>query len=196
MAIRIVTVCGTVRPGNYTSKALDLVLDELRKQPELEVHPISLEHVRLPLPGQSAPDTSAEELRESVRSATGILLATPEYHGSFSAVLKLAIENMGFPSALAGKPIALLGVAAGEIGAIKSLEHLRSVCSHVGGIVLPGLVSIPRVQDLFDQEGRCRDPRMEKRIRGVGTALVDYIRKAVCPAFVLESMIRERAVPE
>ena len=47
------------------------------------------------------------------------------------------IENMGFPSVLAGKPVSLLGVAAGRIGAIKSLESLRGVCSHIGAIVLP-----------------------------------------------------------
>ena len=37
--------------------------------------------------------------------------------------MKLVIENLGFPSVLAGKPVALLGMAAGAIGAIKSLEH-------------------------------------------------------------------------
>jgi NAD(P)H-dependent FMN reductase len=39
------------------------------------------------------------QLKEKVAAA--IVLATPEYHGSFSSVLKLVIENLGFPSALA-----------------------------------------------------------------------------------------------
>ena len=79
------------------------------------------------------------------RSVCRVILATPEYHGSFAAMMKLVIENLGFPSTLAGKPVALLGVAAGRIGAIKSLEQLRSVCSHVGAIVLPGPVSVANV---------------------------------------------------
>ncbi len=29
MSIKIVTICGSVRPGNYTAKALRLVLDDL-----------------------------------------------------------------------------------------------------------------------------------------------------------------------
>ena len=57
-----------------------------------------------------------------IRRSTGVVLATPEYHGSFSSVMKLMIENLGFPSVLAGKSVALLGVAGGSIGAIKSLE--------------------------------------------------------------------------
>ena len=59
---------------------------------------------------------------------------------------KLVIENLGFPSVLAGKPVALVGVAAGRIGAIKSLEQLRGVCSHVGALVLPGAVSVAGVR--------------------------------------------------
>ena len=78
-----------------------------------------------------------------MKSATGVILATPEYHGSFAAVMKLVIENLGFPSLLAGKPVALLGVAAGQIGAIKSLEQLRSVCSHAALLCCQGLYLWP-----------------------------------------------------
>ncbi len=190
MGINIVTICGSIRPGNYTSKALALVLDELKKNPQLTVNPVELTDYRLPLPGQVPPDDSAEKFRAILREATGIVLATPEYHGSFSSILKLAIENMGFPSVLAGKPVSLLGVAAGEIGAIKSLEHLRSVCSHVGAIVIPGLVSVPRVHEVFDEDGRCKDPAIEQRVRSVATMLMEYIHGAICPKVALESMLR------
>ena len=195
MPIEIVTLCGSVRPGNFTAKALALVVDELRQQKDVRVTEIDLANVELALPGRSVADPAAlEAFQNQVRQATGVILATPEYHGSFSSVIKLAIENMGFPSGLAGKPVALLGVAAGRIGAIKSLEHLRSVCSHVGSLVLPNLVSVANVQTLFDQDGRCLDPATEKLVRGVGTSLVHYIEGSVCPRFVLEAMLRESAV--
>jgi len=122
-----------------------------------------------------------------------VILATPEYHGSFSSVIKLVIENLGFPSVLAGKPVALLGVAAGQIGAIKSLEGLASVCTHVGAIVLPGAVSVAGVQQLFDSEGRCLDRAVEKRIRSVASNLVNYIHGNICPRIALEQMVREKA---
>lgn len=35
--IKIVTILGTKRPGNYTAKALALVQDEIRKNPEIEL---------------------------------------------------------------------------------------------------------------------------------------------------------------
>ncbi len=130
-----------------------------------------------------------------MKQAAGIVLATPEYHGSFSSVMKLVIENLGFPSALAGKPVALLGVAAGAIGAIKSLEHLRGVVSHVGAMPLPLVVSVPNVHSVFDRDGNCLEPRMEKLIRSVGTNLVEYVHHHVCPRITLERILREGATP-
>lgn len=184
MNIRIVVVIGSVRPGNYTSRAVAVVVDELGKQEGIEVDLVDPADLDLPLSGGTA-------LREKLEGATGVILSTPEYHGSYSSVIKMVIENMGFPSGLAGKPIALLGVAAGAIGAVKALEHLRSLCSHVGGIVLPGAVSVAGVQKVFDEDGTCNDAGVEKRIRGVGLSLVDYIRQNICPRMAMEQMVRE-----
>jgi len=108
-------------------------------------------------------------------------------------MLKLMIENLGFPSAMAGKPVALLGVASGRIGAIKSLEQLRGVCSHVGSIVLPGPVSVAGVNKIFDEEGHCLDESTEKRVRGVATNLLHYLQQNVCPRMALEALVREQS---
>lgn len=186
---RIATILGSLRPGNMTAKALALVQDELGKM-ELEVDAIDPSKLRLAPPGGPVDDSSVHGLRDAVLRATGVVLATPEYHGSYSSTVKVIIDNLGFPSALAGKPVALLGVAAGAIGAIKALEHLRSVCSHVGAIVLPSPVSIARVDRLFDEKGRCLDPKVEEQIRRLARTLIDYIERHVCPAISLEAMVR------
>ena len=189
--IRIVVIKGSVRPGNYTSMASALVVDELKKQPRVAVEVIDPSGLELPLPGTNGSSQATQLLQEKVRGATGVILATPEYHGSFSSVMKLVIENLGFPSVLAGKPVALLGVAAGSIGAIKSLEHLRGVVSHVGGIALPLLVSVANVQKVFDPQGRCLDPGVEKLVRSVATNLLRCIEQPICPRVTLERILRE-----
>ncbi|MEL6190087.1 MAG: NADPH-dependent FMN reductase, partial [Myxococcota bacterium] len=186
MTIRVVTILGTSRPGNFTARALALVEDELRSR-EAEVVRIDPAGHELVFPGEGEGDGDA--LKALVQSATGIVFATPEYHGTMAAKAKLIIENLGFPSALSAKPIALLGVAAGAIGAIKSLEQLRGTLSHTGAIVLPGTVSVAGVQRLFDAEGKCTDERVEKRIRGVATSLIDYLEQSVCPRLTLEQMV-------
>ncbi len=188
--IRIVAAVGSVRPGNFTLKAMNLVLDEMGRHRDVETQLIDPAKLKMALPGTAQDNSTMEALQKMVAEATGVILATPEYHGSYSSVIKLVIEHLGFPSVLSGKPVALLGVAAGSIGAIKALEHLRSVCSHVGAIVLPGPVSVAAVHKVFDDQGRCLDPGMEKRIRGVATNLIDYIRNTVCPRVALEQMVR------
>lgn len=190
--IRIATILGTVRPGNFTGKALNLVNDELQRSGAV-VESFDPAQMTLGFPGQPATG-DAKRMQGAILGASGLVLATPEYHGSFSSMLKLMIENMGFPSAMSGKPVALLGVASGRIGAIKSLEQLRGVCSHVGSIVLPGPVSVAGVNKLFDDEGNCLDEATEKRVRGVATHLLDYLQQNVCPRMALEAMVREQTV--
>ena len=186
---RIVCVSGTSRPDNYTSRALGIVIDELSalgRAPEV----FDARELTLSFPGEP-PTKDAQRLQAAVEAASGVVLATPEYHGCFSAMTKLIIENLGFPSVLAGKPVALVGVAAGRIGAIKSLEQLRGVCAHVGALVLPGAISIAGVRAAFDDEGNCVDESAEGALRSVATALDGFIKNYVCPKFALEQIARD-----
>lgn len=187
----IVCISGTNRPDNYTSRALQIVIEELRNS---SVDPSVFDARTLSLAFPGHPDTEdAQQLRTAVAGAPGVILATPEYHGSFCAMTKLIIENLGFPSVLEGKPVALLGVAAGRIGAIKSLEQLKSVCSHIGAIVVPGSVSVAGVQKIFDDQGRCTDADTAMLLRGLGHALRSFLKDYVCPKHVLEEMVRSDA---
>lgn len=188
--IIIVAILGSVRPDNLTGKVLDMVADEMRKFAWVRFKVIDPAVIGLGAPGQE-PQSAVTMVQKMVAEATGVILATPEYHGSYSSTIKLVIDNLGYPSVLAGKPVALLGVASGQIGAIKALEHLRSVCSHVGSIVLPSPVSVSGVHKLFDEQGNCRDAKAEKRIRSLATNLMDYIQKHVCPLNTLEETVRE-----
>ncbi len=189
--IRIVAVLGTARPESYTSKALALVIDEIGKHGNIALDLIDPAAQDLPFPGADPDSAETKALQDMVSGATGVIFSTPEYHGSFSSMAKLIIENLGFPSVLAGKPVALVGVAAGRIGAIKALEHLRSVLSHIGAVVLPGPVSVAGVQQVFDDKGRCLDENIETLVRGVATNLIDYINSNICPRMALERIVRE-----
>ncbi len=190
---RIAILVGSVRPGNYTSKAVALVVDELQQHADAEPMVIDATRMELQLPGVAGESTDAADMRDAVSSANGVIFATPEYHGSFSSVTKLIIDNLGFPSVLSGKSMALLGVAAGRIGAIKALEHLRSVCSHIGAIVLPGPVSVANVREVFNADGTCADPQIEEQIRKVPQNLLEYLRDTAYAAPCLEEMVRERS---
>lgn len=189
MAIEIVTMSGSIRQNNNTGRALSVVVDALKYYPGVIIHEVDLGSIDFPLPGRPVRDPKVHEFRQMVHNATGVVIATPEYFGSFSSLIKLAIENLGHPNALKGKPVALLGVAGGKIGAVKSLEHLRSVGSHVGALVLPSPLSLDRVRDRFDAEGT-PDEETEELLHGLAGDLMTYIKTFVCPKVVLEDMLR------
>jgi len=193
--INIVAILGSVRPNNYTSMALNLAIKEFANYSGVKVELFDPAMIHLYPPGLGGDSPDPVKMREAVENATGIILATPEYHGSFSSVMKLAIENLGFPSVMSGKPVALMGVAAGAIGAIKSLESLRGVCSHIGAIVLPGPVSVANCREVFNEDGTCNDERTEARIRGLSTNLMHYIENNICPRISLEAMVRGEELP-
>ncbi len=189
----IVCISGTSRPDNYTFRALKIIIDELGKN---NTNPIVFDACKLSLAFPGHPETEdGKQLKTAVEKAMGVVIATPEYHGSFCAMTKLIIENLGFPSALAEKPVALLGVAAGRIGAIKTLEQLKGVCSHIGSIVVPGSVSIAGVRNLFDENGHCKDEETEKLLRGAAHSLIGFLKEYVCPKYVLEEMVRGEVQP-
>lgn len=185
----IVTISGSSQVPSRTAYALAVVNDALGRS-AFEVTTFDAATLRLDFPGRPSTE-DAVRLREAVADAAGIVLATPEYHGGMSASVKLCIENLGFPSALAGKPVALLGVASGRIGAVKSIEQLRGVCGHVGALVVPGAVSVANVRSAFDEEGRCTSASIEDALRGLAASLLAFMHDYVCPKHIMEAAVRQ-----
>ena len=172
----ILVISGSRREGNNTEKALRIALDELNGGAEVETVRVG-EGWSFPLPGDSSAPDDGERLREKVLAADGLLIATPEYHGSISSTLKLVIDNLGYPSTLEGKPIAIFGVAMGP-SADNAVGHLRHILTHIGGTVLPAEASVGNVHKVFDESGGCLDAEAEKSIRAAARGLLDHVAKS------------------
>jgi NAD(P)H-dependent FMN reductase len=152
-SVSIVALCGSMGRNSNTSKALTLALEgacEAGAQTTL----LELHDYQLPFAGQTydyTPFPDVERLTSQIRAAHGVLWGTPEYHGSYTGVLKNALDLMGFDE-FQGKMIGLVGVAG---AASVLLTHCR-ICAPVGrqlhAWVLPQQVSIARVS----QGVRCR----------------------------------------
>ncbi len=183
----VVTIVGNRQRHNYTAHAAGIVNAGLARA-GVSVEVLHGADLNLAFPGD--PVTSdAKRLEETVAAADAVILATPEYHGTFSAFLKLVIESLGYPSALKGKPVAMLGVAGGRLGATKSLEQLRNTCAHTGALVLPGAVSIAHASSSFDDGGQCIDPHAREALDGLSETLLDFLHSYVEPRHVLEKLI-------
>lgn len=183
----VVTIIGNRQRENYTAHAAAVVNAALAKA-GIDVEVLHGADLDLSFPGD-APGTDAARLEETVANADAVILATPEYHGTYSAFTKLVIESLGYPSALQGKPVAMLGVAGGRLGATKSLEQLRNTCAHTGALVLPGAVSVAHAQSAFSLDGKCVDRDVEASLEGLAETVLDFLHTFVQPRHVLENMI-------
>jgi FMN reductase len=187
--MKIATIHGSARENGNNAKALAIFHDELSQAENVELIAIRPSQLKLAPPDMGT-STDKLLLQELVKSADGVLVNTPEFHGSFSSLIKMTIENMGYPSALSEKPVVMLGVAGGELGAIKSLEHLSSILRHTGALVLPKFVSVAQGDSVFDGSNPAILERIEGRIRGLAQELVAYVSKQMTQSMPFEMVVR------
>ena len=177
--VKVIGICGSLRSGSYTRRALAISL-EGAEEVGADIKLIDLRDYQLIFSdGKEKEEEYPEDihiLREDVAEAKGIILGTPEYHGSFSGVLKNTIDLMGFKE-FEAKIIGLLGVSGGSLGAVNALNGLRVVGRALHAWVLPEQVSIPMAWKVFDDQGRLEDDDLAARLRGLGrqTARFAYL---------------------
>ena len=75
--ITIAVVIGSVRNGNYTAKAVALVLDELTKAPDVTVEVVDPAALDLPLPGAGGKSSSVQVVRAAIGRAAAVESGRP-----------------------------------------------------------------------------------------------------------------------
>ncbi len=174
--VRVVAICGSLRPGSYTRMALQVALRGA-SETGAEAALIDLRHYELIFCDGKEDESSYPKdvfrLRDEVKRAHGVILGTPEYHGGVSGVLKNALDLMGFEE-LEGKMIGLVGVSGGALGAVHALSHLRSVGRALHAWVIPEQVAISEAWKLFDETGNPKNLEVEKRLLEVGRQVARF----------------------
>ena len=175
--LRVAAICGSIRPGSYTRLALEVALEGAAAA-GADTSLIDLGSYELVFcdgkEDESGYPSDVSRLREDVKTAQGIILATPEYHGGYSGVLKNAMDLMGFDE-FRGKMIGLVGVSGGTMGAVNALNSLRTVGRAVHAWVVPLQASVPEAWKVFDG-GKLTDNDIANRLRDVGRQVAGFAR--------------------
>lgn len=130
--------------------------------------------------GQGLPAPAAA-LQSLFAEHDGLLLASPEYNGFFTPLLKNTLDWLSRPLPdgsgrpgtvhVRGKPAGIASASPGALGGIRSLQHTRLYLSNLGFIVVPEQVGVPNAAKVFDAAGRLTDERLAKAVEGVGAAV-------------------------
>lgn len=175
--VKIVGITGSLRDNSYSFQALEAAARRVAAL-GADIEILDLREMNLPFcdGGDDYSDyPDVEKLRNTVKAADGLILATPEYHGSMSGVIKNALDLMSFEH-LSDKVTGLISVLGGQSNS-NALNDLRIIIRWVHGWVIPEQVAIGQAWKAFDQEGKLLDEKLSQRLDKFTQSLVENTRR-------------------
>lgn len=112
---------------------------------------------------ERTPPDMVQKFKQRLRSADGLIIATPEFNWSIPGILKNALDWASRGElVLVDKPALIVGASTGMIGTLRAQLHLRQVLSAPGlscRTLPPGgnEVLITFAEQKFDASGRLAD---------------------------------------
>lgn len=175
----IVGICGSLRGPSLNRMLLNLAGECLPSGSALHicdwaaVPPFNADLMAQGLP---APVVA---LRERLRQADAVIIATPEYNFSIPGMLKNAIDwvSRGDDQPLLHKPVAILSATPGPLGGARVQYDLRKVLLFMDAAVLvKPEVFVGFAQQKFDAQGQCTDDTTRGFVQAQMDALLRHIR--------------------
>lgn len=184
---RILAFAGSTRAGSFNKK-LAAAAAKGAENAGAEVTLIDLRDYPMPLydgdleAAEGLPE-KARALREIFLAHNGLIIASPEYNGSFSAVLKNTIDwlsrKQGDEVPLAcfkGKVALLLATSPGALGGLRSLRHLQQLLMGIQVNVLPEQKAIPNAPAVFNEHG-IADDKIRAEVERLAARLAEMTAK-------------------
>lgn len=182
--MRLLTIPGSLRQGSYNRALLRAVA---------ECVPPGVEVVQGDLRGIPVFDEDREldaeppalmRLRADVRTADGVLIATPEYNQGMPGVLKNALDWLSRPApdrVLDGKPVAVIGASTGPWGTRYAQQMTRHVLGATGCRVMTSpMLFVRQVEDVVE-DGRLQDEDTRAQLADVVAALLAWTDALAAP---------------
>ena len=169
MAPKILVFAGSIRTGAWSGRTADAAMKELALQ-GAEVTRISLADYPLPimdedLEAQKGIPENAVKLARLIAHHDGVLVATPEYNGSISSVLKNAIDWASRPwgkNSFSRMPSGVIGTSPGSIGTAVAQQSLKSVLSFCNSPMMNALEAyVQFTPGLITDDGEVTKPDTE-----------------------------------
>lgn len=183
--VRMLGIAGSLRRGSYNQAALRAAQQLVPENSELNIFQLN----DIPMFNQddeTRPPSSVVELKRRIRSASAVVIVTPEHNYSIPALLKNAIDWASRPygdNAWSGKPTALMGASPGAIGTARAQYHLRDICVTLNLFPLnqPEVI-IADATHRFDEGGNLIHEPTKQLIQELLRNLVQWTRRIALPA--------------
>ena len=185
---RIIAFAGSTRKDSYNKKLVKIAV-EGAKEAGAEVTHIDLEDYPMPIfdedfeKNEGHPE-NVRKLKDLFLEHNGLLISSPEYNSSFSAVFKNTIDWLsrpvkGYPplECFIDKVAVLMAASPGSLGGLRGLFQVRWVLGNIKVTVLPNQVALTSAGSAFENDTTLKDSKMHNNIRGLGIKLTETINK-------------------
>lgn len=122
----------------------------------------------------------AKRFKELMKSHNALLIASPEYNSSISALLKNALDWASRPetgekplAAYAGKVAGLLTASPGALGGMRGLVSLRMILGNIQVLVVPDQVALPQAGEAFNADGSLKDAKKQESALALGRRVAE-----------------------
>lgn len=187
--MKILALSGSTREKSFNSRLLDIAVTGARLA-GAEVTVVNLRDYDMPLFNQDleyqegAPD-SVIQLKNLMIQHQGLLIASPEYNGFSSPLLKNMLDWMSRQSnqheppmfAYNGKIAAVMAASPGAGGGTRGLTILRILLQNLGVMALPGQITLGGAGQAFREDGRLHDDQLQLAAESLGADLYDVLMK-------------------
>ncbi|MHA6721738.1 NADPH-dependent FMN reductase [Sphingomonas sp. RS2018] len=144
----IVALGGTTRAASSTGRVLQEALDVAAAK-GARTTLLTGDAIAFPNfePGSTGGDVNVDAFLAALRDADGVIIGSPGYHGTFSGMVKNALDHVELMAGderpyFHGLPIGLVATAAGWQAAVSTLIGLRSITHALRGWPTPLGVAI------------------------------------------------------
>lgn len=168
---------GTKRKQRKSIHAAKLVHQVGKTFKELEVELLDPNDFTFPGDGND-PEGKDPKYTKITERADGFFIVTPEYNHSFPGSLKRMLDSE--LKNYVHKPVAMAGVSSGPWGGVRAIEALVNTVREMGMVATFRDVYFPRVQDLFNEEGKIRAEEEERYTHAIESAYKELIWMATC----------------
>ncbi|MDG1139764.1 MAG: NAD(P)H-dependent oxidoreductase [Opitutales bacterium] len=113
---------------------------------------------------------------QDILNASGLVIVVPEYNGSMPGALKLFIDLLPYPDSFEGRPICYIGIASGQFGGLRPVEHLQQVFGYRNAYNFPKRVFVPAVHNVASHENGIIDIDLKSRLSSQAEQFIQFCR--------------------
>lgn len=179
--MKIKAISGSFREKSFNKMALRVMAQGAREA-GAEVEIIDLRDYMMPIYDEDIDKAGKPEavikLKEKLAEAQGFLISIPEYNHSIPGGFKNVIDWISRfkDQPFKGKWIALAGASNGTWGTVRSQLAILPVFRVLAAHVLPTQIYIPLAQNVFDENGECKDEAVKNKLIALGKELVERLK--------------------